>query len=877
MDTGKAVTVLRNHILGLALALLCLAAPAAAEIPRMPSAAFFAAFQADDGEQSLALIKPDLVACVDEAGETPDRPEAMGDCYPLFMFAAQSFLLLGQHEEAMEQANVAVQLAENFYPAENYAMAGTRFTRATILISAERYQESVGDIRAAIRLVEALDPPDEELLLDYRTTLGLQLVRLRSYAEAVPLIEAGIAGIEDPTIVPSLHQNLGIAYGALLKFDKAETAYRTAIAQYDALGEVARPFSMQTRGLLAQVLALTERKEEALAAIEPVVAYWRTKNVPQELAGALTSWSTILEELERKDEALAAMREALGLSVVAYGEEHEATVLLRRRLAALEGQDGAEDKVEFVELPEQFWVAQRAGDFRRALDIGLPLLKQCEAEAGGADGPADRRVRCLNHYIMTAMVASQMGELEIAENNSNIAVALAEAELGEESEMRGLAYLMRSTSLGAMGRHRESIEPAQRALTIFELVYPSASPSMIPPLKTLASAYQQVGDYDRATAYIERAVSVAEDVSDRLSLSRVHARILNSSGSPAEAAAMLEGVLAEAKGPIADDNFELLAAKAELAASYVRLSRAEDAVAMLEPLIEPLRRSFGDSPVLSMMLNGLGEAYYRASRLQEAERYFRETLSLRLKAGVGPELLMLAYNNLGLVLLEQGRFADSFAMLDKAREMSDEIDGNMEFKANLFANIATVARALGMTREAIELHRAAFVIVRQIHGARHPEVAKMQANFGQALIESGEVEEGRTQLEASYAMARSLGQGALSTEAGAAISRARTAIELEDVTTARRWNERAYSSASRAFVPQSPYRIAQLYFWGAFENGRGENPALARTLFLRAAEGVGLRIAGYTDFDAAAQNEMRQFSAVFRDQVKANWALQNDR
>lgn len=154
--------------------------------------------------------------------------------------------------------------------------------------------------------------------------------------------------------------------------------------------------------------------------------------------------------------------------------------------------------------------------------------------------------------------------------------------------------------------------------------------------------------------------------------------------------------------------------------------------ALLAGRFEPARNAFEraitirhatqDSlhPKLTEDLNQLGDISYLLNDAPAAERYYRRVLENdRIVLGDNHPDAALTLNNLGRVLLEQRKFAESGAIIENVISVKlkqfDPTNANLVFP---FANLAIVKHALGNPTAAEPLFRKALVAA-QLHNHRN--------------------------------------------------------------------------------------------------------------------------------------------------------------
>jgi serine/threonine-protein kinase len=303
-------------------------------------------------------------------------------------------------------------------------------------------------------------------------------------------------------------------------------------------------------------------------------------------------------------------------------------------------------------------------------------------------------------------------------------------------------------------------------------------------------------------------------------------------------------------------------------------NRATESLALWRETVA-MRRAEGDSPDLADSLSGLSVLLVRTGEYREAEAAAREALAIRLRFfGEASNFTGLAYNNLGLVLMESGQIEAAAAMYGRSIEVI-KASGvvNIDEMIAILTNLASVLVRLGETGQAIDVQRQILDYAERAFGPSHVRSVMARNNLGAALGGAGRHVEAITLLEANYAAAKALGPQGMQIAALTASSLAAFAGREGDVERARRWFVRADADMRAAYRPDHVQRILLGWSYGNFLIGEGDALPLARTLLLEAGSQTLARMASGQGFDAQAQAEMGRFTRVFRDQVRAAWSL----
>lgn len=137
----------------------------------------------------------------------------------------------------------------------------------------------------------------------------------------------------------------------------------------------------------------------------------------------------------------------------------------------------------------------------------------------------------------------------------------------------------------------------------------------------------------------------------------------------------------------------------------------------------------------------MGRIYYRLGHYDEAEALLREALRLRRgPPSLGEALVAESLNNLGLVLLRQGRTQQGIAMIEQALGIQTRLDHRLETLHGL-TNLATGLEGEGRYGEAEAIYRRVLARKEALPGDHAFEIAKSRVNLATALVHIGRLDE----------------------------------------------------------------------------------------------------------------------------------------
>lgn len=181
---------------------------------------------------------------------------------------------------------------------------------------------------------------------------------------------------------------------------------------------------------------------------------------------------------------------------------------------------------------------------------------------------------------------------------------------------------------------------------------------------------------------------------------------------------------------------------ATLGRMYAKLGRYDDAS-------RSLLRAIGQGGRQSRDLAAMASLRAEQGQLDEAETFAREAIA-RAKDEAS---LAAAEESLGLVLIEQGKYDDAVAALDRLVKRREDSDA--ESRASSLTQLANAHFYAGRYDRARELNQTAVALRRSAHGDRHPSVAEGLINLGAIDFDTGKYAEA----EALYRQALAIKDG----------------------------------------------------------------------------------------------------------------------
>ncbi|MBX3594689.1 tetratricopeptide repeat protein [Sphingomonas sp.] len=532
----------------------------------------------------------------------------------------------------------------------------------------------------------------------------------------------------------------------------------------------------------------------------------------------------------------------------------------------------AQVQVQVKSPSDAFTAAFEAGDLRKALPLIEPDAKACIAAAGGDKATVDSLDSCVLLLAYYGMALSENGRSIEAVPIARRAVDVA-ATFGVESEVSLVANFFYGLVLERQGRNADAEEPFRLALEGAEKLL-GDDPALASYVARRGNNLVMLGKFAEGLVFAERAIRIAGDTVDGNFFRLTQANALMALGRLGEAEATLRTGIARLAALTSPASAEVVSLQQSLALCLEKQNRTDEAIALWRQTLVA-RRAAGDEAGTADSLTGLGVALVRRGDLREAEPVLREALTIRLRLfGETSNLTGLAYSNVGLVLMESGRNDEAGNMFLRAVSVLNASGGaNPDELVTVMGNLATVLTRTGGLESAVSIQRQVLQIAVTSFGAGHARTVLIRNNLAVALLKLRQRAEAIDLLKTNYAAATDLGAEAAQLRVMIAGSLGTALEEAGDMAAARMWFGRAERDSRTAFSADHSQRINIAWRYGRFMMGQPAGLPLARTLLRDAGRQVLTRAGGGAGFDARAQQELSDFTIVFRDQVRADWQL----
>ncbi|GAB5486918.1 MAG: CHAT domain-containing protein [Parasphingorhabdus sp.] len=482
----------------------------------------------------------------------------------------------------------------------------------------------------------------------------------------------------------------------------------------------------------------------------------------QKYAGVINDRATILEELDRKEEALELYRQSWELYTKLLGEGHSDSLLsldnyaellakLNRHAAASELQEKSlELKRELLKPrdPELLFSIDKyastlynLGQYSDAKSLYAEAL-QFHRDLYGEKDP--RTLRALNDYAITL---DQLGELEEAEKLSLETLTLKREVLGLKHPDTLGSFNNYISVIFKRGRYDDAAKLFGEALALFEDVLGEKHPSTLYLLGNYATALQHAGQVQEAVPLNKKAMNLYRDIlgpehPQTINGINNYALSLQKTGASEEAAKLFENALDLRRKILGDRHPDTLASMINYATMLENMGQIDRSLVLHETVTEQVTEILGDQhPMTLMSFANYSKALNEVGRSIDAEPIALRVLDLR-RQQLGNEHpdTMASISNYAAILSSQRRWQEAEKPSAEAyRLASRQLQETHPFKLLALNNYAGVLYELGKYEQAAKLHSEVYGALLEKLGEEHPNTLKSMSNYALALQNLGDL------------------------------------------------------------------------------------------------------------------------------------------
>ena len=320
--------------------------------------------------------------------------------------------------------------------------------------------------------------------------------------------------------------------------------------------------------------------------------------------------------------------------------------------------------------------------------------------------------------------------------------------------------------------------------------------------QTIGDTYVTLARFDDAADQFDAAAAVLAEIDNPrwrglADLGNSRAKLAVEMGDYETAEPLIEAALLRKRNETGPDSLETLKAEFTLATLFYRSGRLEESIALYESILERLDPEDEGAPLLRLeVMNSLSISYESVDRLDDALRVARETLAERRAllgdnhwdtlnsminlgydlsqtgaddaeaeaimldarrrfaergAPAGHPMLAALENNLALLYLYSGRFADAEPIFRRLLATGREVEGPEHPNTlNTMHNLASVLWQTERLDEAHAMFTETLAARVNTLGPAHPETLLSHGLLARVTLDRGDLDEGIDMMRVAY-------------------------------------------------------------------------------------------------------------------------------
>jgi CHAT domain-containing protein/Tfp pilus assembly protein PilF len=661
---------------------------------------------------------------------------------------ALSLLGMKKHKEALRAIDGIVVDQEK--------MVGPHFIVVAYLRYRLQVLEKAGDLKGMVptrehllRIKERFHGKDHWEAAGERLALGL--VRLKADMTAAQL--AKLAEVDKKAA------RTAELYRAR-KYEEAIRVAREVIATRTELLGADHPRTAAVQANLAMFLTELGRTGAAEKAYAGALKAFR-KHLPEEhpeYAILLLNLASLYQQQGRLDKALPLKRQAVRIAFAVDGPSSEGYARALSSLSSL--HLAREDALAALPLIRKAQAIRKVigenFEYAGGLDRLAGTLKKLGhmKEAGAL---YEQSVK-LHAKLLTKQHPTYAGALNnyarfhMDNEEPTKALPLLEKAVGVYEKAVGTRHPSYYTMLGNLAEARRlcgdtagSLKLHERIVPWWKEVFGAKHPKYSQALNNMAAALRDRGDYARTIALLKESIEIERQVLTEpwtpytTGLGNL-AAVLQETGDLAGARKLHEKALAVVKRWFGEKHPEYANRLRPFAVLHQMAGEYPAARQKMQQAVAILKASLGDThPAYASAIGELAMLYQEMGDYSSAVPRFREGLAILSKRG---DLLSTAQlkNNLGLVYMYQGKYADALKLFREAADQTRTARGERHHAhAAALGNVAMAHRALGDAKEALAAETRAAAITSAVYGEKHPAYAARLHNLAVLHGDAGDI------------------------------------------------------------------------------------------------------------------------------------------
>jgi tetratricopeptide (TPR) repeat protein/tRNA A-37 threonylcarbamoyl transferase component Bud32 len=468
--------------------------------------------------------------------------------------------------------------------------------------------------------------------------------------------------IDHPLVEAEIRDVIGNTYGAIGKYDEAETHFTEALAINRRILGDEHPETLNSINNMGVLLQDQGKYDEAEVYFRKVLESSRHAlgDEHRDTLRSINNMGAILNAQGKYDEAETHFTEALAINRRILGDEHPSTLGSINNMGGLLWSQGKYDEAKPY--------------FAEALETRRRIL--------GNENP--NTLTSINN--MGALLKNQ-GKYNEAEPYFVEAIRASRRILGDEHPNTLGVISNMGSLLQNQGRYDEAEPYFVEALKTSRRILGNEHPDTLRLISNMGHLFNKQGKYDSALIYLSEALE-----GYRLVLGNNH-----------------------------PDTVAIIYNIGTLYASHGKYDEAE--MSYLEAL-EIHRQFFGNEhPHTLSLINNIGVFLYDQGKYDEAEPYYTEALAInrRILGDEHPSTLG-SFHNMGGLLWNKGKYDEAEIYLGKALEGNRLVLGNKHPETlSLIYSMVVLLKKQGKYNKAEHLALECYALHAAVYGGQHPE------------------------------------------------------------------------------------------------------------------------------------------------------------
>jgi len=532
------------------------------------------------------------------------------------------------------------------------------------------------------------DHPDT---LNSQDALAGAYLDLGDFNKALPLLEQATElrksklGPEHPVTLASMN-NLGSAYRDAGRIDLAVPLFEQTVRLMKAKLGVEHPDTLKSMMNLATNYSSAGQFEKAVALSEDALRLMKSKlgaDHPDTLAN-MSSLGAAYREAGQVAKALPLLEEALELRKIKLGADHPDTLGTMSSLAVAYHQAGQRDKS--LALNEETLRLKKAklGDEHPQTLISMSNLAASYREAGQHDKSIP--LAELSHRLIKSRLGSEhpktltsmdcLADCYHTAGQLNKALPLYEETLRLRKTKLGKDHPETLVSMNNLGTYYSEVGQIDKALLLHQEALPMMQaklgadhPNTLRTTGNLARCYWQLRQFDKSVTMYEELLPRKEK-----KLGRSHPDTLlavaNLGVNYKDAGRLADAIpLLEEAYRACEKQHNIRFVGGPLVDAYKLTGKTAEAARVIEEILAVSRKELPtESPELAQRLASLSATLLEINRFSDAEPIMRESLAIREKTMPDAWQTFNTQSLIGAALMGQKKYADAEPLLLKGFE-----------------------------------------------------------------------------------------------------------------------------------------------------------------------------------------------------------------